>query len=107
MVRGLLSSFSKHQLNLLSNIMLIQYVEKRTRESEGVATFTESVQDVGQGVGYCIDLMPDKTVGVAMDRVLVGSQDVAHDFDKLKECGVTHVLNVAYGIANIFTDVSS
>ena len=35
------------------------------------------------------DLTPDKTVGVAMDRVLVGSQDVAHDFDKLKECGVT------------------
>ena len=87
--------------------MLIQYIEKRTRESEGVATFTESVQDVRQGVGYCIDLTPDKTVGVAMDRVLVGSQDVAHDFKKLKEYGVTHVLNVAYGIANIFTDVST
>lgn len=42
-----------------------------------------------------------------MDRVLVGSQDVAHDFAKLKEHSVTHILNVAHGIANIFTDVSS
>lgn len=40
-----------------------------------------------------------------MDGVLVGSQDVAHDFSVLKELGVTHILNVAYGIANIFTDV--
>ena len=46
-------------------------------------------------------------VGIAMDRVLVGSQDVAHDFAKLKEYGVTHILNVAHGIANVFTDVSS
>ena len=84
-------------------MLSMEYVEKRDRES-GDTTVTE---DAGRGVGYCIDLTPDKVVGVATDRVLVGSQDVAHDWDKLKELGVTHVLNVAYGIANSFSDVST
>ena len=45
-------------------------------------------------------------MGVAIERLLVGSQDVAHDCAKLKELGVTHILNVAYGVPNAFTDVS-
>ena len=45
-------------------------------------------------------------VGVAMERLLVSSQDVAHDKEKLKELGVTHVLNVAYGVPNSFSEVS-
>ena len=45
-------------------------------------------------------------MGVAMEQFLVGSQDVAHDCAKLKELGVTHILNVAYGVPNAFTDVS-
>lgn len=46
-------------------------------------------------------------MGVATERLLVGSQDVAHDCAKLKELGVTHILNVAYGVPNAFTDVSA
>ena len=57
-------------------------------------------------MGFCPDFTPDKTVGVATERLLVGSQDVAHDCAKLKELGVTHILNVAYGVPNAFTDVS-
>ena len=70
-------------------------------------TTVTTVEEAGQSAGYCLDFSPDKTVGVATERLLVGSQDVAHDFAKLKEYGVTHVLNVARGIANLFTDVSS
>ena len=57
-------------------------------------------------LGFCPDNSPDKVVGVATNGLLVGSQDVAHDFDLLKLHGVTHVLNVGCGIANAFEDVS-
>ena len=51
-------------------------------------------------------MTPDLTVGVAMHGVLVGSEEVAHDLSRLNELGVTHILNVAYGIPNSFPDVS-
>ena len=78
----------------------------RTRSGDTIVT---GVEETGQaGLGFCPDFSPDKTVGVAMERLLVGSQDVAHDCSKLKELGVTHILNVAYSIPgpNAFTDVS-
>ena len=40
-----------------------------------------------------------------MERLVVGSQDAAHDYPVLKELGVTHILNVGYGIPNAFPDV--
>ena len=58
-------------------------------------------------LGFCPDNSPDNGVGVATNGLLVGSQDVAHDFDLLKLHGVTHVLNVGCGIPNAFEDVSS
>lgn len=82
----------------------MQYIEKRIRSGDMVVT---GVEETGRrGLGFCPDFTPDKTVGVAMDRLLVGSQDVAHDRTRLKELGITHVLNVAYGVPNAFTDVS-
>ena len=57
-------------------------------------------------LGFCPDNSPDKVVGVATNGLLVGSHDVAHDFDLLKLHGVTHVLNVGCGIPNAFEDVS-
>ena len=53
-------------------------------------------------MGFCLDFS-SKTVGTATERLLVGSQDVAYDLPKLKELGVTHILNV--GI-NAFPSVS-
>ena len=58
-------------------------------------------------LGFCPDNSPDKVVGIATNRLLVGSQDVAHDLDLLRLHGVTHVLNVGCGIPNAFEDVSS
>ena len=84
-------------------IFISQYIEKRTRSGDAVIT---GIEESGQGLGFCLDFTSDKIVGVAMERLLVGSQDVAHDCVKLKELGVTHILNVAYGVPNAFTDVS-
>ncbi len=56
-------------------------------------------------MGFCPDFTPDKIVGTATDRLLVSSQDVAQDLPKLKECGVTHILNVGYSIPNAFPNV--
>jgi len=55
---------------------------------------------------FCHDNSPDKVVGVATSGLLVGSQDVAHDFELLQLHGVTHVLNVGHGIPNAFENVS-
>ena len=57
------------------------------------------------GLGFCPDFSPDKAVGTAMERLLVGSQDVAHDYPRLRELGVTHILNVGVNIPNAFADV--
>ncbi|RWS28659.1 dual specificity protein phosphatase 19-like protein [Leptotrombidium deliense] len=70
--------------------------------------------------GFVVDLKPDLCVGRVTNDVLIGnlfyhsifeqttlhlgSQDVAHNFDMLKRCGVSHILNVASGVQNAFQD---
>ncbi|CAI8021446.1 Deoxynucleoside triphosphate triphosphohydrolase SAMHD1 [Geodia barretti] len=72
------------------------------RDEAGV----RSVEEQGnRGLGFCPDLQPDLSVGVAQERLLVGSQDVAHHLGTLRHLGVTHVLNVAWGVPNAFPDV--
>ena len=78
----------------------MQFIEKR--DASGATTLEEQEHT---GLGFCPDLTPDKTVGTATERLLVGPQDVAHDYSKLNELGVTHILNVGYGIPNAFTNV--
>lgn len=80
---------------------MFQYVEKKDSSGE---KFLEKESE--KGLGFCPDLTPDLQVGVAMDGVLVASQDVAHDLLELRRHGVTHILNVAYGIPNAYPDVS-
>ncbi|CAI7999414.1 Dual specificity protein phosphatase 19 [Geodia barretti] len=71
------------------------------RDEAGV----RSVEEQGnRGLGFCPDLQPDLSVGVAQERLLVGSQDVAHHLGTLRHLGVTHVLNVAWGVPNAFPD---
>ncbi|XP_075034748.1 dual specificity protein phosphatase 19 [Mixophyes fleayi] len=54
--------------------------------------------------GYVQDLSLDLQVGVIKPWLLLGSQDVAQDLDSLKKFKVTHVLNVAYGVENVFPE---
>ena len=57
------------------------------------------------GLGFCLDLTLDLSVGRAQERLLVGSQDAAYHLDTLRHLGVTHILNVAWGVLNAFTSV--
>ena len=70
------------------------------RRDETGASHVE--QQGSEGLGFCPDLQMH-TVGVALERLLVGSKYVASDLQRLRELGVTHILNVAYGIPNAFT----
>lgn len=63
-------------------------------------------QEEARVLGFCPDLEPDLTVGRALEWLLVGSQDVAQDIGTLRQLGVTHILNVAFGVSNTFPNVS-
>uniref|UniRef100_A0A8D0HN52 Dual specificity protein phosphatase 19 n=1 Tax=Sphenodon punctatus TaxID=8508 RepID=A0A8D0HN52_SPHPU len=56
----------------------------------------------GDSCGYVQDLSLDLQVGVIKPWLLLGSQDAAQDLETMKKYGVTHVLNVAYGVENAF-----
>ena len=85
---------------MLHLVSLMQYVEKK--DSSGT-TFLQTKEE--KGLGFCPDLTPDLGVGMATEGLLVGSQDIAHDLPELKHHGVTHVLNVAYGVPNPYPKV--
>uniref|UniRef100_A0A7E4W3R9 protein-serine/threonine phosphatase n=1 Tax=Panagrellus redivivus TaxID=6233 RepID=A0A7E4W3R9_PANRE len=52
--------------------------------------------------GFVIDLKPDLQVAPIANGVFVSSQDVAQDYKLLTENGITHILNCATGIKNVF-----
>uniref|UniRef100_A0A915PKE6 Uncharacterized protein n=1 Tax=Setaria digitata TaxID=48799 RepID=A0A915PKE6_9BILA len=55
-----------------------------------------------QNLGYVLDLKPDLQMANVAKGVYLGSQDVAHDYDILKAHNITHVINCATGVKNIF-----
>ncbi|XP_053326976.1 dual specificity protein phosphatase 19 [Spea bombifrons] len=67
-----------------------------------VHTVDDPDQTDGAGCGYVQDLSVDLQVGVIKPWLLLGSQDVAQDLHVLKKYKVTHILNVAYGVENVF-----
>ncbi|RUS86457.1 hypothetical protein EGW08_005772 [Elysia chlorotica] len=52
--------------------------------------------------GFVLDTAEDLQVAEVRPFLLMGSQDAAHDMETLKKYGVTHILNVATGIENMF-----
>ncbi|XP_069471876.1 dual specificity protein phosphatase 19 isoform X2 [Ambystoma mexicanum] len=54
--------------------------------------------------GYVQDLSLDLQIGTVRPWLLLGSQDAAQDLDTLKKYKVSHILNVAWGVANAFPD---
>uniref|UniRef100_A0AC34QWU7 Dual specificity phosphatase n=1 Tax=Panagrolaimus sp. JU765 TaxID=591449 RepID=A0AC34QWU7_9BILA len=52
--------------------------------------------------GFVVDLKPDLQVANVAEGVYIGSQDVAADFALLTKHKITHILNVATGIKNLF-----
>jgi len=70
-------------LNLTRILHLpLQFVERQ--DTTGGVTLEQCRET---GLGFCPDFSPDKAVGRAMERLLVGSQDVAHDYPRLRELG--------------------
>ncbi|XP_072770614.1 dual specificity protein phosphatase 19 isoform X2 [Nerophis lumbriciformis] len=56
-------------------------------------------------LGYVPDASWDLQVGVVKPYLLLGSQDAAHDFSTLRKHKVSHILNVAFGVENVFPDL--
>jgi len=52
--------------------------------------------------GFVVDLKPDLQVANIAEGVYISSQDVAADFALLKKNKITHILNCATGIKNMF-----
>lgn len=56
------------------------------------------------GLFMVIDVSPDEKLHHVLDGVYIGSQDAAHNLSGLQECQITHVLNVASGVRNVFPE---
>ncbi|XP_071948146.1 dual specificity protein phosphatase 19-like [Antedon mediterranea] len=59
----------------------------------------------GGGCFFVVDSKPDIQVLEVRPGLYLSSQDVAHRLDLLEEHGITHILNTATGVQNIFPDV--
>ncbi|VBB32079.1 unnamed protein product [Acanthocheilonema viteae] len=58
-----------------------------------------------QALGFVLDLKPDLQMANVSKGIYLGSQDVAHDYDILMAHKVTHIINCATGVENIFLGV--
>ncbi|XP_037542552.1 dual specificity protein phosphatase 19-like [Nematolebias whitei] len=56
-------------------------------------------------LGYVPVTSWDLQVGIVKPFLLLGSQDAAHDFGTLRKHKVSHILNVAFGVENMFSDL--
>ncbi|XP_028249242.1 dual specificity protein phosphatase 19 [Parambassis ranga] len=56
-------------------------------------------------MGYVPDTSWDLQIGIVKPFLLLGSQDAAHDFGTLRKHKVSHILNVAFGVENVFPDL--
>ncbi|XP_076058459.1 dual specificity protein phosphatase 19-like [Oratosquilla oratoria] len=55
-----------------------------------------------QHPGFVVDTKPDLRYSHILPKLILSSQDVAHDLDLLTRIKVTHILNVASGVLNLF-----
>lgn len=97
-IQGFSRGRLKQQSTQVTTVTGRRLLETRTPGGE------EVVQQLDQGCGIVEDHSLDLQVGVVRPYLLLGSQDAAHDLDTLQTHKVSHVLNVAYGVSNPFTD---
>ncbi|CAL1283233.1 unnamed protein product [Larinioides sclopetarius] len=74
--------------------------EYEKKVSTGV--FQATHEPGGRRQWFAPDYRPDLQVAVILPGLLLGAQDVAQDLGRLRKLGVTHILNVATGVANCF-----
>eukprot|EP00066_Takifugu_rubripes_P002158 XP_003963887.2 PREDICTED: dual specificity protein phosphatase 19-like isoform X2 [Takifugu rubripes] len=78
-------------------------LERRSDGGEGQDQLEEL--EAGVGCGFVEDKSLDLQVGVVRPFLLLASQDAAHDIDTLQRYKVSHILNVAYGVTNLYPDL--
>lgn len=78
-----------------------QFVE--FKNDQGL-TERRKVTENGDFRGFVVDLFADIQVGEILPGLILGSQDVAVEFDLLQKYKVTHILNVATLIKNSFPE---
>ncbi|XP_051236661.1 dual specificity protein phosphatase 19-like isoform X2 [Dicentrarchus labrax] len=125
-IQGFSKNRLKKQCTHVTTVTGRKLLERRADGEEG----EEQVEELeeGSGCGFVEDKSLDLQVGVVRPFLLLASQDAAHDIDTLQRykdgewtsdtcpevslnmasgsCSpqVSHVLNVAYGVTNLFPD---
>ncbi|KAG8000271.1 Dual specificity protein phosphatase 19 [Nibea albiflora] len=101
-IQGFSKNRLKKQCTHVTTVTGRKLLERRTDGGEG----EEQVEELeeGSGCGFVVDKSLDLQVGVVRPFLLLASQDAAHDIDTLQRYKVSHVLNVAYGVTNLFPD---
>ncbi|KAM3606798.1 uncharacterized protein V6R79_023380 [Siganus canaliculatus] len=101
-IQGFSKNRLKKQCTRVTTVTGRKLLERRSDGGEG----EEQVEELeeGNGCGFVEDKSLDLQVGVVRPFLLLASQDAAHDIDTLQRYKVSHVLNVAYGVANLFPD---
>ncbi|XP_041866088.1 dual specificity protein phosphatase 19-like isoform X2 [Melanotaenia boesemani] len=102
-----IQGFSKHRLKKqctrVTTVTGRKLLERRCDGGEGELEQVEELEE-DSGCGFVQDESLDLQVGLVRPFLLLASQDAAHDIDTLQRYKVSHVLNVAYGVTNLFPD---
>ncbi|XP_057704696.1 dual specificity protein phosphatase 19-like isoform X2 [Corythoichthys intestinalis] len=100
---GEIQGFSKSRLRKQCTRVTTVTGRKLLERSTDGGLQVEELEE-GNGCGFVEDKSLDLQVGMVRPYLLLGSQDAAHDMNTLQIYQVSHVLNVAYGVANPFPD---
>ncbi|XP_041645036.1 dual specificity protein phosphatase 19-like isoform X2 [Cheilinus undulatus] len=101
-IQGFTKNRLKKQCTHVTTVTGRKLLERRSDGGEGEVQVEELEE--GGGFGFVEDKSLDLQVGVVKPFLLLASQDAAHDIDTLRRHKVSHVLNVAYGVNNLFHD---
>ncbi|TDH01599.1 hypothetical protein EPR50_G00181700 [Perca flavescens] len=101
-IQGFSKNRLKKQCTCVTTVTGRRLLERRGDGGEGDEQ-VEELEEEG-GCGFVEDTSLDLQVGVVRPFLLLASQDAAHDIDTLRRFKVSHVLNVAYGVTNLFPD---
>lgn len=101
-IQGFSKKSLKKQCTYVTTVTGRRLLERRSDGGDGEERVEELEE--GRGCGFVEDKSLDLQVGVVRPFLLLASQDAAHDIDTLQRYKVSHVLNVAYGVTNLFPD---
>ncbi|XP_044229099.1 dual specificity protein phosphatase 19-like isoform X2 [Thunnus albacares] len=101
-IQGFSKKSLKKQCTYVTTVTGRRLLERRSDGGDGEERVEELEE--GSGCGFVEDKSLDLQIGVVRPFLLLASQDAAHDIDTLQRYKVSHVLNVAYGVTNLFPD---